>query len=127
MNRGRAEHVQELQADLDLARGLASKLDAEEIAHLLALTLAGRYTIGKHALAAWGTGRAPVIRQRGIRLPDLAASQAALSPLTEPAYTAEGLPGGIRESLAIDPGSAVFPIRTSEETIGIVICGPRLA
>jgi len=127
INRVLDQNVQELHAVLDLARGLASKLDAEEIAHLLALTLAGRYTIRKHALAAWRAGRAPVIRQRGLRLPDAAALQAALSQLTEPAYTSENLPGAVREALAVESGSAVFPIRTSEEAIGIVMCGPRLA
>jgi len=127
INRVLDQNVQELHAVLDLARGLASKLDAEEIAHLLALTLAGRYTIRKHALAAWRAGHAPVIRQRGIRLCDAAALQAALSELTEPAYASENLPGAVRDTLAVEPGSAVFPIRTSEEAIGIVICGPRLA
>ena len=127
INRVLDQNVQELNAVLDLARGLASKLDAEEIAHLLALTLAGRYTIRKHALAAWHAGRAPVLRQRGIHLPDLAVLQAALSLLTEPAYRCENLPRGIPETLATEPGSAVFPIRTSDDAIGIVVCGPRLA
>src|SRR4051794_9926391 len=48
-NRVLDQNVQELHAVLDLARGLASKLDAGETAHMLALTLAGRYTIRKHA------------------------------------------------------------------------------
>jgi len=126
INRVLDQNVQELHAVLDLARGLASKLDAGEIAHLLALTLAGRYTIRKHALAAWSEGRAPVIRQRGIHLPGVPALRAALSELTEPAYLSENLPDGIRQTLAMEPGSAVFPIRTSEEAIGIVVCGPRL-
>jgi len=127
VNRVLDQNVQELNAVLDLARGLASKLDAEEIAHLLALTLAGRYTIRKHALAAWRAGRAPVIRQRGIHLPGTAALESALGELNEPAYRAENLPGGISAALGAEPGSAVFPIRTAEETIGIVVCGPRLA
>jgi sigma-B regulation protein RsbU (phosphoserine phosphatase) len=126
-NRALDQNVQELNAVLDLARGLASKLDAEEIAHLLALTLAGRWTIRRHALAAWRSGHAPVTRQRGIRLPDLAVLQAAAAELTEPAYTTDTLPTAVREALAIEPGSAVFPIRSSEEAIGIVICGPRMA
>ena len=127
VNRVLDQNVQELNAVLDLARGLASKLDAGEIAHLLALTLAGRYTARKHAVAAWRAGHAAVVRQRGFRLPETAALQAALAELSEPAYAGESLPDGARQTLAVDPGSAVFPIRTSEETIGIVMCGPRLA
>jgi sigma-B regulation protein RsbU (phosphoserine phosphatase) len=126
MNRVLDQNVQELHAILDLARGLASKLEAGEIAHLLALTLAGRWTVRKHALAAWRAGHAPVLRQRGIRLPDTAALQAAAAELAEAAYTADTLPGSVRDALSIEPGSAVFPIR-SEELIGIVVCGPRMA
>src|SRR6185369_15944944 len=64
------QSLQELRAVLDLARGLAAKIEADEIAHLLALTLAGRWTSRRHAVAAWRSGHAPVIRQRGIVLPD---------------------------------------------------------
>jgi sigma-B regulation protein RsbU (phosphoserine phosphatase) len=126
MNRALDQNVQELHAILDLARGLASKLDAGEIAHLLALTLAGRWTVRKHALAAWRDGHAPVLRQRGIRLPEIAALQSAAAELGEPAYTTDTLPGSVGELLAVEPGSAVFPIR-SEESIGLVVCGPRMA
>jgi phosphoserine phosphatase RsbU/P len=126
MNRVLDQNVQELRAILDLARGLASKLEADEIAHLLALTLAGRWTIRKHALAAWRDGHPVVLRQRGIRLPATAMLQAVAAELTEPAYTTDTLPASVRDALSIEAGSAVFPIR-SEETIGIVVCGPRMA
>jgi len=126
MNRVLDQNVQELHAILDLARGLASKLEAGEIAHLLALTLAGRWTVRKHALAAWRAGHNPVLRQRGIRLPETATLQAAAAELSEPAYTTDTLPASVRDALSIEPGSAVFPIR-SEELIGIVVCGPRMA
>jgi sigma-B regulation protein RsbU (phosphoserine phosphatase) len=82
--------------------------------------------VRKHALAAWRTGHAPVLRQRGIRLPELPVLQATAAELCEAAYTADALPVPVRESLAVEPGSAVFRIR-SEELIGIVVCGPRMA
>jgi phosphoserine phosphatase RsbU/P len=125
-NRVLDQKVQELRAILDLARGLASKLEAEEIAHLLALTLAGRWTVRKHALAAWRAGHPPVVRQRGIKLPELAVVQSAAAELTEPAYLADTLPGSARAALAVEPGSAVFPIGGGEGNAGIVICGPRM-
>ncbi len=39
------------RALLDLVRGLTSTLEPEEVAGLLVLTLAGRWAIGKYALA----------------------------------------------------------------------------
>lgn len=126
MNHVLDQNVQELRAILDLARGLASKLEAEEIAHLLALTLAGRWTVRKHALAAWRPGHPAVLRQRGIKLPDMTVVQGAVAELAEPAYTADTLPEGIAGLLGAEPGSAVFPIGAGEGAIGIVICGPRL-
>lgn len=119
------QSVQELRAILDLARGLAAKIEAEEIAHLLALTLAGRWASRKHAVAAWRDGHVPVIRQRGIVLPDVAILRSVAAELAEPAYTEDALADDVRATLGVGPNSVVFPIRTSEEVIGIVVCGAR--
>ncbi len=117
--------VQELRAILDLARGLAAKIEAEEIAHLLALTLAGRWAIRRHAVAAWREGHPAVIRQRGVVLPNVAVLRDLAAGLGEPAYRGESLPEDTRAALGVDAGAAVFPIRTSEECIGLVVCGVR--
>ncbi len=117
--------VQELRAILDLARGLAAKIEPDEIAHLLALTLAGRWTVRRHAVAAWRPGHSPVIRQRGIVLPDVETLRSIAAELHEPAYTQASLPVGVLERWPVEAGSVVFPIRTSEETIGVVVCGAR--
>ena len=119
------QNVQELRAILDLARGLATKLEADEIAHLLALTLAGRWTVRKHALAAWRDGHPPVVRRRGMTLPDAQTLRAAVAELKEPAYFAEALPDCARVLLSSDPAGVVFPIRAGEEAIGVVLCGAR--
>ncbi len=119
------QSVQELRAILDLARGLAAKIEADEIAHLLALTLAGRWASRRHAVAAWREGHGLVLRQRGITLPEVPVLKAAAEELTEPAYVYDNLPESVRATLPVEPGYVVFPIRTSEETIGIVVCGLR--
>jgi sigma-B regulation protein RsbU (phosphoserine phosphatase) len=123
-NRSLDQNVQELRAVLELARGLAAKIESDEIAHLLALTLAGRWTVRKHAVAAWREGHPAVLRQRGIALPELASLRTIAAELAEPAYAALDLPENCR-ALCADPGGVVFPIRTSEEAIGVVVCGPR--
>jgi sigma-B regulation protein RsbU (phosphoserine phosphatase) len=127
VNRSLDQSLQELRAIVDLARGLAAKTEAGEVAHLLALTLAGRWTVRKHAVAAWRDGHAPTTRQRGIVLPDIAMLRTMAAALTEPAYTPESLPDDVRAALQVEAGAIVFPIRTGEVTMGIVICGPRMA
>jgi sigma-B regulation protein RsbU (phosphoserine phosphatase) len=127
VNRSLDQSLQELRAIVDLARGLAAKTEAGEVAHLLALTLAGRWTVRKHAVAAWREGHAPVIRQRGIVLPDLAAVQAIAAGLTEAAYPPEALPDDVRATLQMEPGAIVFPIRAGDASMGLMVCGPRMA
>jgi sigma-B regulation protein RsbU (phosphoserine phosphatase) len=119
------QNVQELRAILDLARGLAAKIEADEIAHLLALTLAGRWTVRRHAVAAWRDGHPLVIRQRGMQLPDAQSLRAVVAELSESAYLAEALPDCARPLLASDSAGVVFPIRTGEDAIGVVVCGAR--
>ena len=82
VNRSLDQSLQELRAVVDLARGLAAKTDAGEVAHLLALTLAGRWTVRKHAVAAWRDGhsaRHPATGHRPARLAVL-RSMAGNSP-----------------------------------------------
>jgi sigma-B regulation protein RsbU (phosphoserine phosphatase) len=126
VNRSLDQSLQEVRAVLDLARGLAAKTEAGEVAHLLALTLAGRWTIRKHAVAAWRAGHAPVVRQRGIALPDVEALRDLAAELTEPAYSLETLPEAARAAIQMEAGGVLFPIRTGDETMGLVVCGARL-
>jgi sigma-B regulation protein RsbU (phosphoserine phosphatase) len=116
-----------MRAVVDLARGLAAKTEAGEVAHLLALTLAGRWTVRKHAVAAWREGHTPTIRQRGIVLPELPTLRSLSAELTEPAYRSESLPEAARTALQMEAGGILFPIRAGDESIGLVICGPRMA
>jgi phosphoserine phosphatase RsbU/P len=127
VNRSLDQSLQEVRAILDLARGLAAKTEAGEVAHLVALTLAGRWTIRKHAVAAWREGHPAVIRQRGIVLPELATLQTIAAELTELAYTPEALPADAQAALQIEAGAIVFPIRAGDVSMGLVVCGPRLA
>jgi sigma-B regulation protein RsbU (phosphoserine phosphatase) len=127
VNHSLDQSLQELRAIVDLARGLAAKTDADEVAHLLALTLAGRWTVRKHAVAAWKDGHATTLRQRGIVVPELATLREAVKGLLEPAYRAESLPAESQEVLRLEKGSIAFPVRAGDKTIGIVVCGPRMA
>lgn len=101
---------QELRALLDLSRGIAAAIEPEEVAHLLMLTLAGRYALRSHGLWTWSEGHENVRRVRG--LGDLDASEL------------RGALGERGEPLERD-GLALFPIRTGETTSGVVVVGAR--
>jgi sigma-B regulation protein RsbU (phosphoserine phosphatase) len=119
------QKVQELRALLDLVRGLSSTLEPEAVASLLMLTLAGRWAIRRYALAVSKEGHAPVIRRKGIVLPDLQGSQEILSQMPE-AVRVEELPEGeFKSALEAQQAALLFPLRSSESTSGIVVLGQR--
>lgn len=118
LNASLDQKIQELRALLDMVRGVASTLEPEGIAQLLALTLAGRWTLRKYAVAAWREGHPLTLRQRGLDLTALLASKPMLADLPDAHLLDE-------ERYGIPAGSLLLPIRTGSETNGVVVCGPR--
>ncbi len=113
-----AQKVQELRALLDLVRGVSASLEPDDIAQMLTLTLAGRWIISKHGLVTWKQGHPEILRQKGLNLGFLLADKDRWSQVAEPAIAAEGTP--------LPAGSLLLPLRSSAETFGMVVCGPRL-
>jgi sigma-B regulation protein RsbU (phosphoserine phosphatase) len=119
------QKVQELRALLDLVRGLSSTLEPESVANLLLLTLAGRWAVRRYALAVSREGHPPVLRQKGIALPDLRGHQEILSGMAE-AVRVEDLPGGeFKAALEAQQAALVFPLRSSASASGLVVLGQR--
>ncbi len=118
LNASLDQKIQELRALLEMVRGLASNLEPEGIAQLLALTLAGRWAIRKYAVAAWREGHPLTLRQRGIELAALLENRDALADLPDAYRVTEELHG-------LPVGAVLFPMRTGEELSGVVVCGPR--
>ena len=113
-----AQKVQELRALLDLVRGVSASLEPDDIAQMLTLTLAGRWIISKHGLVTWKQGHPEILRQKGLKLDFLLADKEKWSQAAEPAIAAPGTP--------LPAGSLLLPLRSSAETFGMVVCGPRL-
>jgi sigma-B regulation protein RsbU (phosphoserine phosphatase) len=113
--------LQELRTLLDLVRGFTSVVEPEEVVRLLALTLAGQLTLSRYAVAAWKEGHAPITRAKGVRV-------ATFEPFRELA-TAMPVPElesiELREELTSQKIAALVPLRTGEETIGILLLGAR--
>ncbi len=129
LNQALDQKVQDMQALIDLGRGLTSTFEAEEVARLLALTLAGRWAVRKYAVAAWKKGHPPVLRQKGMSL-DLLTDYDAYGydpELLEDAVRATDLPEGvIRDSVIAEQGAICFPIKAGDNTTGgLVVMGPR--
>src|SRR5499433_493536 len=72
LNQALDQKVQELKTLLDLVRGLTSNLEPDDVAQLLALTLAGRWAVRRYALMAWKRGHPLVLRMKGMELGELA-------------------------------------------------------
>lgn len=120
------QKVQELRALLDLVRGLTATLDPEDIARLLALTLAGRWAVRKYAIAAWKEGHPTVLRQKGIELPASEICRAALTEITDAIPVTDLHECALRESLTAQQAEVVFTIRSADHASGgLVVLGPR--
>lgn len=102
---------QELRALLDLGRGLTATTDAEEVAQILMLTLAGRWGVRKHAIFTWKEGKAPIERVKGLDL-TADAARSLISKSLEPA--------------SLD-GLLLLPIVSGEKAAGAVALGAALS
>ncbi len=113
-----AQKIQELRALIDLVRGVSASLEPEDIAGMLTLTLAGRWIISKHGVVTWKAGHPNILRQKGLDLRFLLSEQERWIELSEPTVASPDLP--------LPSGSLLLPLRSSAETFGLVVCGPRL-
>ena len=120
LNQSLDQKIQELRALLDMVRGLAANLEPDAIARLLALTVAGRWTLRKYAVAAWREGHPLAQRVRGLDLTAVLANREALTALPDAHLLAEDFHG-------LPAGSVVFPMRSGEEISGVMVCGARAA
>jgi sigma-B regulation protein RsbU (phosphoserine phosphatase) len=112
------QKVQELRALIDLGRGVSASLEPDDIAQMLVLTLAGRWIISKYGLVTWKSGHPEIVRQKGLDLTFVLAGKDRWSQLLEPALAPADAP--------LPAGSLLLPLRSSAETFGLVVCGPRL-
>lgn len=118
LNHSLDQKIQDLRALLDMVRGLSGNLEPDGIAQLVALTVAGRWTLRKYAVAAWREGHPLTLRQRGIDLTLLLADKETIAQLPD----ARRLPG---EDHGLPAGSLLFPMRSGTDVSGVVVCGPR--
>ncbi len=127
LNERMNQRLQELRALLDFGRGLSATLDAEEVVQMLALTFAGRWAISRYAVHAWREGQAHVFRARGFTFAQMEALATRYKDLTEAILL--GPSSGELEwlrGLGVPPGSMLIPLRSSEQMIGLILCGLRL-
>ncbi len=117
--------VHELRTLLDLGRGFTSALDPEEVANLLALTLAGQWAVRRYAIVTWKDGTAPVEKRKGIHGLDGSALREAIAAMSAPCLTAEIEADALREQLQKEEVAAVVPIVSGETVIGVALAGER--
>ena len=129
LNQALDQKVQDMQALIDLGRGLTSTFEPEEVAQLLMLTLAGRWMVRKYALIAWKKGQPPVVRQKGMSLEALTDyDRYGYDPeKLDDYFRPQAMPEGwVREMIEAEQGQVVFPIKAGDDTTGgLVILGAR--
>jgi sigma-B regulation protein RsbU (phosphoserine phosphatase) len=125
LNQRLDQKVQELETLLESARVVSSTLDPDEVARLLALTLAGQWAVGRYAVAAWRARQTAVMREKGIVLPPAGEIRVEVEALAAPARV-DALPrGALQRALVAQQAAVVFPLRASDRTIGLAALGPR--
>jgi sigma-B regulation protein RsbU (phosphoserine phosphatase) len=125
LNQMLGQKVQELRTLLDLARGFSGFLEPDQVAQLLGLTIAGRWAVRKYAITAWREGHLLILRQKGLSLPDLKGYRQELANLPEAMIVDELPDGEFKADLQAQQATLLFPLRSSNETIGLVVIGPR--
>jgi sigma-B regulation protein RsbU (phosphoserine phosphatase) len=125
-NRELDQKVQELRALLDLVRGLTSTLEPDEVARLLVLTLAGRWAVGKYALAVSKEGHPAVTRQKGLALPAPETVRHLAPELPEAAFVADLPEGDFKDSLVSQGAQVLFALRPSATASGVLALGSRV-
>jgi sigma-B regulation protein RsbU (phosphoserine phosphatase) len=113
--------LQELRTLLDLVRGFTSVVEPEEVVRLLALTLAGQFALSRYVIAAWKDGHPPIHRAKGARV----ESFDALRQLAWAVPVSELEEQSVRDALIAQKIVALVPLRTGEETIGVLLLGAR--
>ncbi len=113
--------LQELRTLLELVRGFTSVVEPEEVVRLLALTLAGQFTLSRYVIAAWKEGHPAITRAKGARVATFEPFRELATAMPVPELASKE----IREELTAQKIGALVPLRTGEETIGILLLGAR--
>src|SRR5262249_39313172 len=92
---------------------------------LAGLTLAGRWAVSKYAVIAFKEGQPLVARQKGLDIGDVQPLKERIAALGE-AYLTTANDGELLTSLRAPQGSLLIPLRSKEELIGLIVCGPRM-
>jgi hypothetical protein len=116
--------LQELRTLLDLVRSFTAVVDPEEVVRMLALTLAGQWTLSRYAIAAWKEGHPSILRAKGVRL-DGSSLRSLASDVTFAIYT-DGLQSNTsREELQAQKVAAIIPLHSGAGTMGMILLGAR--
>ncbi len=125
LNRDLNQKLQDVRTLLELVQGLTSTLEPDRVAHLLALTLTGRWAVGRYGVVAWKEGHPTVLQKRGVEFPELEKLKADLAGLGGPARVAELPDSDLRRALTAKKAEVLIPLRSRDATIGAVALGVR--
>lgn len=126
LNQTLDRRVHELRTLLDLVRNFTAVTDPEEVARMLALTLAGQWAAQRYGVATWREGHPEVVRcSRGLALPPSETLRAVVDGMGDWQRVDSLEDKNLREQFEAQRLMALLPIRTGETSVGLVALGPR--
>lgn len=127
LNRRLDHKIHELRTMLELVRALASTEADEphEIAHLLGLTLAGQWAVGRHAVLAARPGHEVLALGKGSALEWQDAWREDLHRAGEAQRVTELRESPLRRALDSERFVVVFPLKSVSGPFGLVALGAR--
>lgn len=126
LNEDLDQKIQDLRTLLELVQSFTSTLQPVEVARLLVLTLSGRWGVSRHALSVCSRGRPPLLLTRGLQLPPREVLAGALEFLSDPVRVVDLPNSEIRSILQSQKGEVVFPLRSADEWLGLLVMGTRI-
>lgn len=122
------QKIHELRTLLELVRALSSAGEPEEVAHLLGLTLSGRWALTRYAVFAGRAPHAAVVRQKGARLEwDPAWVAELLAAPDALVIDADAASTPLVEAMRAQKIALVLPMRAGDTVMGLAALGPRPA
>jgi sigma-B regulation protein RsbU (phosphoserine phosphatase) len=119
------QKIHELGTLLELVRALSRAEGADEVAHLLGLTLSGQWAASRYAVFAWHPRHAVVVRQKGTTLAWHPAWLDELDQLGEAMTVDARIETPLFSALRAQRLELVFPLRSAAGTFGFAAVGNR--
>lgn len=132
LNQELSQKNQDLSTILEFSRQISSTIEPKNVMLLLGLTLSGHWAVKRYAFVAWKKPHLPILRQKGVILPELELLKKALVNFPDIVLVTDLTESNVKEKLLAQKVEVIFPIYESvseannnseTELIGLIALG----